>query len=122
MLAHLPFAIFVAALAGFGWVRINTVLTYFQQEEYDSSRFLGAILRVRLFDVLATLGLVGLFIARFYLDLGSYFWIAAAALLGLLALRERGYTYNKKLVATGDVMVNGKKVDQLNDVFPKLSQ
>ena len=100
MLAHLPFAVFVAALAGFGWVRINTILTYFQQEEYDSSRFLGAVLRVRLFDVLATAGLVGLFIARAFFEFGIYFWLAAALLLVLLALRERGYTYKKKLVAT----------------------
>ena len=53
-LSHLPFVIFLGALLGFGWVRINTILTYFQQEEYDSSRFLGAVFRVRLFDILAT--------------------------------------------------------------------
>ena len=63
LIAYLPFAAFVLALAGFGLVRINTILTYFQQEEYDSSRFLGAVLRVRLFDVLATLALAALFIA-----------------------------------------------------------
>ena len=63
LLSYFPFAIFVAALAGFGLVRINTVLTYFQQEEYDSSRFLGAVVRVRLFDVLATLSLLGLILA-----------------------------------------------------------
>ncbi len=99
-LTHAPFAVFVVALLGFGWVRINTILTYFQQEEYDSSRFLGAVLRVRLFDVLATLGLIALFVANAYIGLGVYLWLAAGALLGLLALRERGYTYKKKLVAT----------------------
>nr|WP_070960273.1 Mur ligase family protein [Hyphomonas sp. Mor2] len=100
MLAHLPFAIFVAALAGFGWVRINTILTYFQQEEYDSSRFLGAVVRVRLFDILATLGLIGVLVANTYLGLGAYAWLIAAAVLVLIALRERGYTYKKRLVAT----------------------
>jgi len=100
MLEHVPFALFCLALAGFGWVRINTVLTYFQQEEYDSSRFLGAVWRVRLFDVLATLGLIALFVANLYLGLGdSVWWIAAALLVGL-ALRERAYVYKKKLVAT----------------------
>ena len=99
-LTHLPFVIFVFALLGFGLVRINTILTYFQQEEYDSSRFLGAVMRVRLFDVLATLGLIGLFVADAYVGLGSYLWIAGAALLALLALRERNYAYKKKLVAT----------------------
>lgn len=100
MMAHLSFAIFVLALLGFGMVRINTVLTYFQQEEYDSSRFLGAVLRVRLFDVLATLGLIAVLIANAYLDLGIYAWLIGAAILALIALRERGYTYKKKLVAT----------------------
>lgn len=100
VLAHLPFALFVLSLAGFGWVRLNTVLTYFQQEEYDSSRFLGAVMRVRLFDVLASLGLLVLFIANAFLGLGVSVWLIAAALLAVIALRERGYTYKKKLVTT----------------------
>ncbi|MCR9193107.1 MAG: Mur ligase family protein [Hyphomonas sp.] len=100
ILNHLPFFVFVVALAGFGMVRINTVLTYFQQEEYDSSRFLGAVFRVRLFDVLATLGLIGLLIMQAVVGLGVYFWLAAAALLAGLALRERGYSFKKKLVVT----------------------
>lgn len=96
----LPCAIFLLALAGFLFVRINTVLTYFQQEEYDSSRFLGAVLRVRLFDVLATLGLLGLFIADRQFALGALVWLIAAGWLTILALRERGYAYKKRLVAT----------------------
>jgi len=99
-LTHFPFALFVVALLGFGLVRINTILTYFQQEEYDSSRFLGAIIRVRLFDVLATLGLIGLFAADVYVGLGAYMWLAGAALLIVLALRERNYAYKKRLVPT----------------------
>ena len=99
-LSHLPFVIFLGALLGFGWVRINTILTYFQQEEYDSSRFLGAVFRVRLFDILATLGLIALFVARGLFEFEAGFWLAAAALLTVIALRERGYTYKKKLVAT----------------------
>lgn len=100
LISHLPMAIFALSLAGFGMVRINTVITYFQQDEYDSSRFLGAVMRVRLYDVLATLGLIALLIANAVLDLGAYAWLIAAALLGLIALREPGYTYKKKLVAT----------------------
>ncbi len=99
-LAHLPFALFVLSLAGFGWVRLNTVLTYFQQEEYDSSRFLGAVVRVRLFDVLATLGLLALFIVNAFLGLGVFVWLIAATLLAVIALRERTYKYKKKLVTT----------------------
>ena len=98
--AHLPFTLFLFALFGFGMVRINTILTYFQQEEYDSSRFLGAILRVRLFDVLATLGLVLVYIAQTQIGLGVWAWAISAILLVGLALRERSYAYKKRLVAT----------------------
>lgn len=97
---HLPFALFLLALFGFGLVRINTILTYFQQEEYDSSRFLSAILRVRLFDVLATLGLILIYVIQSQTGLGHWAWVIAAGLLIGLALRERGYAYKKKLVAT----------------------
>ncbi|MEL7109186.1 MAG: Mur ligase family protein [Pseudomonadota bacterium] len=100
LLTHLPHALFVLALLGFGYVRINTILTYFQQEEYDSSRFLGAVLRVRLYDVLASLGLIVLFLVNTQIALGPYAWLIAAGLLTALALRERGYAYKKKLVTT----------------------
>ncbi|MEP1142583.1 MAG: UDP-N-acetylmuramoyl-tripeptide--D-alanyl-D-alanine ligase [Henriciella sp.] len=100
MVSHLPVLFFMLCFAGFGMVRINTILTYFQQEEYDSSRFLGAVLRVRLFDVLATLLLGALLIANAYLTLGPWVWLTGAAVLALIALRERGYSYKKKLVAT----------------------
>ena len=100
ILAHLPFALFVASLIGFGWVRLNTILTYFQQEEYDSSRFLGAVVRVRLFDILATLGLVALILANSFIGFGAYVWGIAAVILALIAWRERGYTYKKQLVTT----------------------
>lgn len=93
-------ALFLLSVAGWGMVRINTILTYFQQEEYDSSRFVGAIFRVRLFDVIASIALAALFVAHAYLGFGAYVWLGGAALLALIALRERGYTYKKKLVAT----------------------
>lgn len=100
MLTAFFFTLFLISLAGFGLVRINTILTYFQQEEYDSSRFLGAVFRVRLYDVLATLSLTALFVAQHFIGLGPYVWLIAATLLAVIALRERGYSYKKKLVAT----------------------
>ena len=39
-------------------------------------------LRVRLFDVLATLGLIAVLIANTYLSLGIYVWLIAALVLG----------------------------------------
>lgn len=100
ILSHLPFSIFALSLAGFGWVRINTVLTYFQQEEYDSSRFLGAVFRVRLYDVRATLGLFALFVVNQFAGLDAGVWLIAAAILTVIALNERGYKYKKRLVET----------------------
>ncbi|MEM1142768.1 MAG: hypothetical protein AAGI88_09305, partial [Pseudomonadota bacterium] len=55
---------------------------------------------MRLFDVLASLSLLALFIADAVLGLGVYVWLIAAAILTLIALRERGYTYKKKLATT----------------------
>ena len=53
-----PIAIFAAAFAFLLWVRLHTLLTYFQQEEYDSRRFPAAILRMRLYDVRASVVLL----------------------------------------------------------------
>ena len=116
-LSHLPYALFVLGLAGFGMVRINTILTYFQQEEYDSSRFLGAVMRVRLFDVLTTLALIVLFASRLVVDFGTAFWLVATALLVVIALRERGYAYKKTLVATERL----KRIRRLARIFFLLS-
>ena len=96
----LPILVFLISVAVFGWGRTNTILTYFQQEEYDSSRFLSAVLRVRLYDVLASLGLVVIFVSAAVLDIEPYHWWMASALLIGIMLRERGYTYKKKQVAT----------------------
>ena len=100
MLTASFFTLFLISLAGFGLVRIDTILTYFLLEEYDCSRFLGAVFRVRLYDVLATLSLAALFVAQHFIGLGPYVWLIAATLLTVIALRERGYSYKKKLVAT----------------------
>ncbi|MEM0936359.1 MAG: UDP-N-acetylmuramoyl-tripeptide--D-alanyl-D-alanine ligase [Pseudomonadota bacterium] len=78
-------------------VRLKTLLTYFQQEEYNSRRFGGAIFRVRLYDVMASVVLI--FVALFS---GMAPWLAVpgAAALGAIALREARYTYKKPLVWT----------------------
>lgn len=85
------------ALAGLLLVRLRTLLTYFQQEEYDAARFAAAILRVRLYDVTASAALLAA--AGLALLSPVCLWLGAAALLGI-AWRERGYRYKKPLVMT----------------------
>ncbi len=99
--------VLMAAIARLAWVRLNTLLVYFQQEEYDGSRFLSAVRRVRLYDVKASLTLVGLIaVVAAIVGLGlSLAWavaamIAAAAVIVMLAQREAGYRYKKPLVLT----------------------
>ncbi|RVQ69280.1 UDP-N-acetylmuramoyl-tripeptide--D-alanyl-D-alanine ligase [Croceicoccus ponticola] len=96
-----------AAVARLAWVRLNTLLSYFQQEEYDGGRFLGAVRRVRLYDVKASLVLLALMIATAVSVLAgmTLWWIAtgmvlAAAVIVWLAQREASYRYKKPLVLT----------------------
>ena len=100
LIPFLPLAVFTLSLLGWGFTRINTILTYFQQEEYDSSRFLGAVFRVRLFDVIASLALAGLFVFDHLIGAVPNKWLYGAGLIIMIALRERQYTYKKKLVVT----------------------
>ncbi|WP_239805478.1 Mur ligase family protein [Croceicoccus hydrothermalis] len=106
----MTFALILFAVAAYAlaWVRIHTLLTYFQQEEYNGRRFIGAVLRVRLFDVKASVVLaistaVALFLpaSRTGAIALSLLIFVDAGLLALIAWRERGYGYKKPLVMTG---------------------
>ncbi len=96
-----------AAIARLAWVRLNTLLTYFQQEEYDGTRFLSAVRRVRLYDVKASLVLVALMVlvavvVAIGLPLSVIIggMIIAALAIVALAQREAKYRYKKPLVLT----------------------
>ena len=81
-------------------VRVPTLLTYFQQEEYNPRRFADALLRVRLFDCRSTAVLL---VAALFHGLGltgPSAWLLAAIGIAVIALRERGYRYKKPLVRT----------------------
>jgi len=96
-LSHIVLAVSVAILI---FVRLRTLLTYFQQEEYNARRFVSAIRRVRLYDVVATLFLLcagG--IVAFGLTGRWVWWLAAIAILAV-ALRETRHRYKKPLVMT----------------------
>lgn len=80
--------------------RMNTLLAYFQQEEYNQRRFFDTWHRVRLYDVLATGAVIGLTILGFVFDAsqGVAFWIGLA--FAAIAWRESNYVYKKPLVKT----------------------
>ncbi|WP_144095702.1 Mur ligase family protein [Croceicoccus sediminis] len=108
------------ALGALAWVRLHTLLTYFQQEEYNGSRFLGAVRRVRLYDVRASLVLLALLIATVairLLNLGSGLSLAASlvasAAIAWIAWRESRYGYKKPLVLTERV----RRIRKLAAVF-----
>ena len=90
------FASFVALVIQ----RISTLLTYFQQEEYDGKRFIDAWLNVRLFDLkasIATIVAIGLESTAVSNELA--FVLLALAFLAI-AYQERRYRYKKPLVIT----------------------
>ena len=81
-------------------VRLRTLLTYFQQEEYDGARFFGAWTDVRLFDVRATVATIA--VAVLFALGGSEVLLTLflAGLLVVLARREGAHRYKKALVMT----------------------
>ncbi|MAL26547.1 MAG: hypothetical protein CL820_11760 [Croceicoccus sp.] len=102
-----PIAIFAAAFAFLLWVRLHTLLTYFQQEEYDAKRFPAAILRMRLYDVRASIVLLVLtLVSALAYSRGNLIGVsvtailASAALLAGIAWLERQYRYKKPLALT----------------------
>lgn len=93
-------AVFLVVLAGLLWQRLHTLLTYFQQEEYDASRFFSAIPGMWLFDVRASFGLlIGGLLALAGAPLGLILVLLAVG-LAYLIWEERGYRYKKPLVLT----------------------
>lgn len=81
-------------------VRNRTLLTYFQQEEYDSKRFLFSFLRIGLIDVLFSLVLFGALIFQKFFG-QAVLAVSFASLGGLIiGFREYKYNFKKKLVFT----------------------
>jgi len=91
---------FVVALVALVHVRLNTLLTYFQQEEYDARRFLAAIPRVRLYDLRAS----GVILLAIVLGPLTGHWVVvqvlAALALGGIVWHESRYRWKKPLVLT----------------------
>jgi len=80
--------------------RDRTLLTYFQQEEYDGTRFLGAWKNVRLYDVKATLATVIAVTTGALVGDGWPVTLLLAGAYAALAYFERAHRYKKALVMT----------------------
>ncbi|GGE41488.1 Mur ligase family protein [Actibacterium pelagium] len=90
----------LVSLAALLWQRQHTLLTYFQQEEYDNTRFFTAWQNVRLFDLRATATIV---VALVVIAAGAPFVgvkLALAAALAGIMLIERRYRFKKPLAMT----------------------
>lgn len=96
----LALLLFAAALGVLIHTRTNTLLVYFQQEEYDAARFFTAWKTIRLFDVTATAAFLVAYLLGALWDSRTATLLLAAAAFAAIAVRERGYRYKKPLVAT----------------------
>ncbi len=95
---------FIAALAAFGWRRILSYLRYFQQEEYNSRRFVAWIKTHRALDrrgslIVLTVLLLGTIIRR------PWAW-ALAGVLGSLALMITAFVFEGDPRKTGKIKLN----------------
>lgn len=93
-------AAFLVALGYLLGVRLKTLLTYFQQEEYDGARFLSACRTIRLFDLISSVAIVLAWIAVAVGLPATLGLLASSGVMVFVATRERGYTYKKPLVLT----------------------
>ena len=100
MSAYLFLALFWIALAYFGFVRLRTLLAYFQQEEYDRDRFFTAWRDIRLFDLVGSLVLILALGLTFLAIPTIVLMLVVAPVLALIAWRERRHTFKKPLVMT----------------------
>lgn len=80
--------------------RVRTLLTYFQQEEYDGTRFVGAWKSVRLYDVRASLAAVAAVVLGAALGAAALLTLVLAAVFAGLAYLESRHRYKKALVMT----------------------
>ncbi len=91
--------IFLGALGYLLKVRLRTLLAYFQQEEYDGARYVGALQTVRLYDIRASLVILVAF-GLMLLNAPAVVLLIAAGALGVIAWMESKYRFKKPLVMT----------------------
>lgn len=95
--------VFLAALGYLLYVRLKTLLTYYQQEEYDGYRFLKAWGSIRLFDVKTTAAVVVSYIAIVAGLSVDLVFVLLSVFVVVVARLEQRYKYKKPLVLTDRV-------------------
>ena len=99
-MTYFALILFVAVLGTLIWQRLKTLLTYFQQEEYDNTRYFGAWKAVRLYDLKASgVVLLGLGVAALGLSEDLVLLLLAAGLCAI-CFQERRYKFKKPLALT----------------------
>lgn len=93
----------IAALACLLAQRTTTLLTYFQQEEYDGTRFVASSRDVRLFDIRASAAVVIILLAGLASPKALSLILLAAVFVSI-AFMERRYRYKKPLAKTQRAM------------------
>ena len=102
-MSALAILLFGLALSVLLVVRCNSLLVYFQQEEYDSKRFFTAWKDVRLYDVIAS-AVIFVFLILIAVNGDRAIVVVVMSLLLLaIAYREHHYHYKKPLVNTSRV-------------------
>lgn len=93
--------LFFASFAYFSIKRLRTYLQFFQQEEYDSKRFILWIYQNIVIDKKISCLLLVIIIANTIFSINEWLWVASAGLL-LVAFQEKNpcKTAKKKLVLT----------------------
>lgn len=98
-MAYLTHGLIFAALSWLIWIRLHTLMAYFQQEEYDSRRFLHAILNVRLYDICASGAVIATLLLRTAISPILADFILTAFLFAI-GWREQKYVFKKPLSKT----------------------
>ncbi|WP_106746398.1 Mur ligase family protein [Yoonia maritima] len=80
--------------------RLRTLLAYFQQEEYDGARYVGALQSVRLYDVRASAAILVALVITFMTGPSAVVLLILAATLGAIIWDEKRYRFKKPLAMT----------------------
>ncbi len=104
MLSKLPVILFILALLAFGWRRILSYLRYFQQEEYNRTRFVAWLEAHRAFDKRGTL--IVLAVLLFSVIFAAAWALTMWALLGSVALLLVAFLFEGDPRRTGKVKLN----------------
>lgn len=100
MIMALATLLFFLGLLALLYVRTHTLLAYFQQEEYDGARFLAAVVRMRLYDLISTVAVLALVILGAIVGRLDLALVLCAIVFVAVANRERKFRFKKPLVMT----------------------